>query len=78
MGQKQKTIVDISSHRSRLRVKIGKKTVADIERLLDLGDKQFCENRVGKLIRDNFRRRGWLKGKVRGKPGGGFYGEGSD
>ena len=37
--------------------------------LLDLSDRQFRLSRIGKLIRDNFRLRGWLRNKARGKPG---------
>lgn len=62
----KKAITQISSPKSALRVKTTAEGLREIVRLLDLDDANFCRHTVGKLIRDNFRRRGWLKGKPRG------------
>ena len=40
-----------------------------LDHLLNLNDRQFRANRIGRKIRDNFRLRGWLKAQGRGKPG---------
>ncbi len=37
--------------------------------LLNLNDNSLRRHKVGKLIRDNFRLRDWLKAQARGKPG---------
>ena len=52
---------------------MSQKSLEELTRLLDLDDNNLARHSVGRLIRDNFRLRGWLKGKARGKPG--FKGE---
>jgi hypothetical protein len=60
----------ISSGRSASQFKMSVKAFDELKKLLDLEDRKLYRNRTGRLIRDNFRRRGWLKGRARGKAGG--------
>jgi len=48
---------------------MSQKSIEELTRLLDLDDANLARHSAGRLIRDNFRLRGWLKGKARGKPG---------
>jgi len=51
-----------------VRLRTSKQIELGIDMLLGLSDKNFRRHRIGKMIRDNFRDRGWLKGRGRGNP----------
>lgn len=61
--------MDFKADKKPLRVRISPKTIEELQKLLDLGDRDLRRHKVGKMVRDNFRLRGWLKNKARGKPG---------
>ena len=61
--------MQISGAKTVLRLRMSEKSIAELTHLLDLDDVNLARHKAGKLIRDNFRLRGWLKGKARGKPG---------
>jgi len=64
--------MDISNGKSPKRRRMSDGAFKELGILLDLDDRNFRRSRAGRLIRDNFRRRDWLKGKRRGKPGVSF------
>ena len=43
-------------------------TIEELTKLLQLDDLRLRKHSAGKLIRDSFRLRGWLKNGKRGKP----------
>ena len=51
-----------------MRVRLSPRTFIDLDRLLSLDDQNLAQHKAGKLIRNDFKRRGWLKGGRRGKP----------
>jgi hypothetical protein len=58
-----------SSAKRTLRLRVSSKTLEELILLLGLNNDNLRKHSVGKLIREDFKHRGWLKGKVRGKPG---------
>jgi len=50
------------------RIRLTLKTIRELKELLSLGDDSLRRHSIGKLIRENFKNRGWLKNKPRGKP----------
>jgi len=52
--------------KNRVRLNLG--TIRELKELLSLGDESLRRHSVGKLIREDFKARGWLKNRPRGKP----------
>ena len=57
-----------STGKTTLRLRMSQKSLKELTLLLDLDDVNLARHQAGRLIRANFRLRGWLRNRARGKP----------
>ena len=54
---------------SKTRIRLSREAVKELKELLSLDNDSLRQHSIGRLIREDFKARGWLKGKPRGRPG---------